>query len=121
MTPIVKEIQELKQLPTSELVARYEALWGKEPRSKNRDHLWRRCAWKLQEQALRGPQPSGGGPHRRDRRRDEAAASRARESDHAARQPSFHSGSQERVVVVAMSSDSQAQGVLNRFPRPSIL
>ena len=54
MTPIMREIQELRELPTSDLVARYQALWGKEPRSRNREHLWKRCCWKLQEERYGG-------------------------------------------------------------------
>ena len=38
----------------SELVARYRELFGKDPRVKNRAWLWRRCAWKLQEQRCGG-------------------------------------------------------------------
>ena len=37
-----------------ELVDRYEALFGKAPRVKHREHLWRRVAWKLQEQRFGG-------------------------------------------------------------------
>ena len=37
-----------------ELVERYEELFGKPPRCRNREHLWKRCAWKLQEQRFGG-------------------------------------------------------------------
>ena len=36
------------------LAARYEEVWGKPPRSKNRHYLWKRIAWKLQEQRYGG-------------------------------------------------------------------
>ena len=36
-------------MPVSDLVARYEQLFGKPPRVKHREHLWKRCAWKVQE------------------------------------------------------------------------
>jgi hypothetical protein len=54
MKTIAEEIAELRAMPVAELVERYEALHGKAPRVRNRDHLWRRCAWKLQEQRFGG-------------------------------------------------------------------
>ena len=51
---IAKEIEALREMPIPELVARYEELFGRPPRSKNREHVWKRCAWKLQEQRLGG-------------------------------------------------------------------
>ncbi len=51
---IAEEIQELRIMPVPELVDRYEALHGKPPRVKNRAWLWRRCAWKIQEQRFGG-------------------------------------------------------------------
>ena len=47
--PIAEEIAELRAMPVPELVVRYEELHGRPPRSKNRQWLWRRCAWKVQE------------------------------------------------------------------------
>ena len=38
----------------SALAVRYEALYGRPPRVKQREFLWKRCAWKLQEQRLGG-------------------------------------------------------------------
>ena len=46
--PIEDVIVELQAMAVPELVARYEALHGKPPRSKNRTWLWRRCAWREQ-------------------------------------------------------------------------
>ncbi len=54
MTNIAGEIEELRGLPTPDLVERYRELWGKEPHCKHREHLWKRCAWKLQEQKFGG-------------------------------------------------------------------
>jgi hypothetical protein len=54
MKTIAQEIQELRAMPVADLVERYEALYGKPPRSKNRNHLWRRCAWKVQEARFGG-------------------------------------------------------------------
>ncbi len=51
---IAEEIAELRGLPVSELVVRYEAVYGKPPRVKHRDWLWRRIAWKIQEQRFGG-------------------------------------------------------------------
>jgi hypothetical protein len=51
---IAKEIEALRQLAIPDLVLRYEELFGRPPRSKNREHMWKRCAWKLQEQRLGG-------------------------------------------------------------------
>ena len=50
MKSITKEIEELRQLTTPDLVERYRELWGKNPHCKHREWLWKRCAWKLQEQ-----------------------------------------------------------------------
>ena len=51
---IVEEIQELRKASVPELVERYEELFGKPPRTKHREHLWRRIAWKIQEQRFGG-------------------------------------------------------------------
>ncbi len=51
---IAAEIQELRVMPVSELVDRYETVFGKPPRVKHKDWLWRRIAWKIQEQRFGG-------------------------------------------------------------------
>ena len=51
---IAEEIAELRGLPVSELVVRYEAVYRKPPRVKHKDWLWRRIAWKIQEQRFGG-------------------------------------------------------------------
>ena len=51
---IAVEIQELRVMPVPELVDRYETVFGKPPRVKNKDWLWRRIAWKIQEQRFGG-------------------------------------------------------------------
>ena len=48
------EIDALRELTTSQLVQRYVELFGKSPRVKNREWLWKRCAWKLQEERYGG-------------------------------------------------------------------
>ena len=52
--PIAEEIAELRGLAVADLVVRYEAVFDKPPRSKHREHLWRRIAWKIQEQRFGG-------------------------------------------------------------------
>jgi len=54
MKTIVEEINELRSMAVSDLVTRYEEVFAKPPRIKNRDHLWRRIAWKIQEQRFGG-------------------------------------------------------------------
>ncbi len=54
MKSIAEEIGELRALPISELVTRYEAAFGRAPRVRHREFLWKRVAWKLQEQRLGG-------------------------------------------------------------------
>ena len=51
---IADEIAELRGLDVPALVARYRAVWGKEPRVKNKEWLWKRVAWRIQEQRLGG-------------------------------------------------------------------
>ena len=51
---ITDEIQELRGMPVPELVNRYEAAFGEPPRVKHKDWLWRRIAWKIQEQRVGG-------------------------------------------------------------------
>lgn len=51
---IAEEIAELRRLPVADLVVRYEQAFGKPPRVKHREHLWRKIAWKVQEQRFGG-------------------------------------------------------------------
>ena len=41
-------------MPMSQLLLRYTEVYGKAPRIKHREHLWKRIAWRLQEQRLGG-------------------------------------------------------------------
>ena len=54
MKSISQEIAELREMNAPKLVERYRELHGREPRVKNRTWLWKRCAWKVQEQRLGG-------------------------------------------------------------------
>jgi len=47
-------LDELSTLDVPTLVARYESVFGRPPRSKHRGWLVRRLAWRLQEEALGG-------------------------------------------------------------------
>jgi len=47
-TSWLTEVEVLKTAPLSRLVARYEALFGEQPRSRNRTSILRRVAWRLQ-------------------------------------------------------------------------
>jgi len=51
---VAREIARLRRMSVAELVPEYERLHGKPPRVKHKAWLWRRCAWKLQEQRLGG-------------------------------------------------------------------
>ncbi|MBI1852634.1 MAG: DUF2924 domain-containing protein [Planctomycetes bacterium] len=54
MKTVVQEIEELRQMATADLIARYRETFGREPRIRNREHLWKRIAWKVQEQRYGG-------------------------------------------------------------------
>ena len=54
MTSIAKEIETLRGMNTAQLAERYEREFGKPPRVKHREHLWKRICWKLQEQRFGG-------------------------------------------------------------------
>ena len=54
MKSITQEITALRAMAVPELVKRYEDVYGKPPRVKHRDWLWRRIAWKIQEQRFGG-------------------------------------------------------------------
>ncbi len=53
-TIMIEEIQELRALGVPELVKRYREVCGKEPRVKHHAYLWKRIAWKLQEDRCGG-------------------------------------------------------------------
>lgn len=49
MKTVEEEIEELKKLELPELFARYQEVFGREPRVKDPEWIWKRIAWKLQE------------------------------------------------------------------------
>lgn len=54
MRSMTKEISELRAMNAHELAEKYEELFGKKPRIKHREWLWKRLAWKIQEQRFGG-------------------------------------------------------------------
>ncbi len=54
MKDIAKEIETLRRMRVPELVERYRDVFGKEPRVKHREWLWKRIVWKIQEQRFGG-------------------------------------------------------------------
>lgn len=51
---MLTEISRLRQMTVAELRVRWRELYGDESRSRNREFLWRRLAWRTQELALGG-------------------------------------------------------------------
>ena len=51
---VAEEIEELRAMKIPDLIDRYREVWGKEPRCKNKTYLWRRIAWRIQEQRFGG-------------------------------------------------------------------
>jgi DUF2924 family protein len=45
---IDSEVAALRQMTVAELRARYEGVFGQQPRSRHKEHLLRRIAWKIQ-------------------------------------------------------------------------
>ena len=51
---IVNQINALRQMTVGELRVKWLELYGEESRSRNKDFLWRRLAWRIQEVAFGG-------------------------------------------------------------------
>ena len=51
---VAEEIAELRVSDVSTLVERYEEVFGRPPRVKHKEFLWKRLAWKIQEQRFGG-------------------------------------------------------------------
>jgi hypothetical protein len=67
---IVVEIARLRTLPVAQLRVKYAEVFGEEARSNNKDYLWKRIAFRIQERAE-------GGLSERARRRAEELADEA--------------------------------------------
>ena len=48
-TTVIAQIAALKKMTVAELQSEWETLYGEPSRSRNRDYLYRRLAWRLQE------------------------------------------------------------------------
>jgi len=53
-TPVAAQLQALQGLGTAELRRKYRELFGEDTTSYNREYLFKRIAWRLQEQAYGG-------------------------------------------------------------------
>jgi hypothetical protein len=51
---VLKEIEDLRSAKIAEIRVRYREVFGEEPRSKHREQLFRRLAWRLQAVAYGG-------------------------------------------------------------------
>ncbi len=51
---VIAQIKALQRMTVGELRARWIELYGEDGRSRNRDYLWRRLAWRVQELAYGG-------------------------------------------------------------------
>lgn len=51
---MLAQIAKLKRMPVAELRLEWRRLYGEETRSRNRDYLWKRLAWRVQELAYGG-------------------------------------------------------------------
>ena len=46
---IVEQIQELRQMTVSQLREKYEEVFGEPTTARNKDYLWKKIAWRIQE------------------------------------------------------------------------
>ena len=51
---MLQEIARLRALDVPALIVEYERVFGRPPRNRNREALWKRVSWKLQEQRSGG-------------------------------------------------------------------
>lgn len=51
---VIEQIQALQRMTVAELRTRWVEMYGEESRSRNRQYLWRRLAWRVQEIAHGG-------------------------------------------------------------------
>ena len=70
MNSVWTEIEQLREAPIAHVRARYREVFQEETRSKHREHLFRRLAWRLQSLS------QGGLTQLALRRADEIAAAR---------------------------------------------
>ena len=53
-TSVIRQIHRLRQMSVGELQIEWQKLCGEATRSRNRDYLWKRLAWRVQELAHGG-------------------------------------------------------------------
>ena len=46
---IIEQIQELRSMTVNQLRDKYEEVFGESSNARNKDYLWKRIAWKIQE------------------------------------------------------------------------
>ncbi len=46
---IVEQIQELRQMTVNQLRGKYEEVFGETTSARNKDYLWKKIAWRIQE------------------------------------------------------------------------
>ena len=51
---VIRQVHRLRQMTVGELRLEWEKLYGGPTRSRNRDYLWKRLAWRIQELAHGG-------------------------------------------------------------------
>jgi hypothetical protein len=90
---VLKEIEQLRTLTVNGLRAKYRQIFGEDSRSGNKDHLYRRIAWRLQANAE-------GDLSERARRR---ALEIANDADLRVRPPKAGRGAHERTAVMAIN------------------
>lgn len=54
MNDLKAEIEGLRTMPRAKLIDQYKIHYGKLPRIKHREYLWKRVAWKIQERRFGG-------------------------------------------------------------------
>ena len=54
---LIDEVDKLRTLPVADLRARYLELFGEETTSRNKDHIFKRIAYRLQERKYGGLTP----------------------------------------------------------------
>jgi hypothetical protein len=52
--PLMKQVEQLRTAPMASVSEKYRALFGEEPRSKHRESLVRRIAWRMQAESEGG-------------------------------------------------------------------
>ena len=103
---VLKQIEELRGLTVNGLREKYREVFGEDSRSGNKDHLYRRIAWRLQANAE-------GDLSERARRR---ALEIANDADLRVRAPKVKADAENRTTVTAINGARDP-----RLPKPGTL